>query len=70
MIVADPNSEILRQLTRIADAATAPHTSPWIEWLRTIVSFIAGLLSAYVVDLLKNRSSDRNEQSKMRRIVN
>jgi len=66
---ADPSAEILRQLTRIADAATASHTSSWAEWLKTVASFAAGLLSAYVTDLLRNRSSDRNEQGKMRRIV-
>ncbi len=69
MIFFDTNSEMLRQLTRIADAANAPHSSPWTDWLKTIASFIAGLLTAYVADRMKNRSSDKNDQSKMRRIV-
>jgi len=69
MIDTNLNAEILRQLTRIADAANASHTSGWTEWLKTIVSFIAGVFTAYLGDLIKNRSSDVNDQNKMRRIV-
>jgi hypothetical protein len=73
MIFSAPDNEMLRQLTRIADAVSTAHASPWIEWLRTIASFIAGviaaILTAYLSDLLKKRSSDEDEQSKMRRIV-
>jgi hypothetical protein len=68
MIDTNLNPEILRQLTRIADAANASHAG-WTEWSKAIVSFIAGLFTAYLGDLIKNRSSDANDQDKMRRIV-
>lgn len=69
MLVIDPNSEILRQLTRIADAATKSSGSPWLEWVKTIASFIAGLYTAYLSDLMRTRSSDRKEQTRLRKIV-
>lgn len=68
-MLVDPNSELIKQLTRIAEAASAPHTSPWAEWLKTIGSFIAGLATAYISDLIRTRSSENSEQTKMRRIV-
>ena len=43
--------------------------SPWLEWTKTITSFVAGLATAYVSQLLQGRLSDRREQSKMRRLV-
>lgn len=69
MIDTNLTPEILRQLTRIADAANTPHASGWTEWFKTIISFVAGLFTAYLGDLMKNRSSDVNDQNKMRRIV-
>jgi hypothetical protein len=69
MIFVDQNTEILRQLTRIADAATAPHSSTWVEWLKTIATFVAGLLTAYLSDMIRNRSSEKTDRHKMRRIV-
>jgi hypothetical protein len=69
MLFFDPNSEILRQLTRIADAASKHPASPWIEWGKTIASFVAGLCTAYLSDLIRNRSSDKKEQTRLRRIV-
>lgn len=69
MFNADPNAEILRQLTRIADAASAPHPSAWTEWLKAIASFCAGLLLAYLTELVRHRSGDRDDQRRMRRIV-
>jgi hypothetical protein len=62
------NAEILKQVTRIADAATRP-SSTWAEWTRTLVSFVAGVVSGYVGLLLQGATSDRKEKLKMRRIV-
>lgn len=69
IMLTDSNAETLRQLTRIADAVSAQHTSPWWEWLKTIASFVAGLLTAYLSDMIRSRSSERSDQSRMRRIV-
>jgi hypothetical protein len=66
---ADPNSELVRQLTRIADAASAPHPSPWIEWFKTLASFAAGIFAAYLSDLLRTKHGAQTELNKMRKIV-
>ena len=68
-MIGDPNGEMLKQVTRIADAVSRAGYSPWIDWIKTIASFIAGLGTAYLSLLLQGRSSDRREQAKMRRIV-
>lgn len=65
----DPNSDILRQLTRIADAASTPYASPWSDWLKTLVLFVAGICTAYLADSIRSRASDKKEQLKLRRIV-
>jgi len=66
---ADPSGELLKQLTRIADALSQPGPSAWMEWLKTIASFVAGLATAYVSQQLQGRLSDGREQKKMRRLV-
>jgi hypothetical protein len=65
----DPNSEILKQLTRIADATSRQQNSQWLDWVRTIASFVAGLLTAYLSSLVQGRVSEIREESKLRRIV-
>jgi hypothetical protein len=65
----DPNGELLKQLTRIADAMNERHASAWLDWIKTLASFILGLVTAYLSLLLQSKSTDRKEQSKMRRIV-
>lgn len=65
----DPTGEILKQLTRIADGANRPQNSQWLEWARTIASFVAGLLTAYLSSLLQGRVVEAREEVKMRRIV-
>jgi hypothetical protein len=68
-MIADPNSELLKQLTRIADAMSKTGISAWLDWIKTLAAFILGIITAYLSLLLQGRASDRREQSKMRRIV-
>lgn len=65
----DPNGELLKQLTRIADLLSKPAPSPWIDWIKTLAAFLIGIASGYVGLLLQARVSDKREQHKMRRIV-
>ncbi|PSH04778.1 MAG: hypothetical protein CXZ00_05245 [Acidobacteria bacterium] len=69
MITPDSSAELVHQLTRIADAAAAYRGSAWADWVKTISSFALGLFASYLTGQLSNRSSDQNEQNKMRRIV-
>lgn len=66
---ADPNAELLKQLTRIADGMNRSGPSPWIDWFKNIASFVSGLAMAYASLVLQGWSSDHKEQNKMRRIV-
>jgi hypothetical protein len=66
---ADSTGELLKQLTRVADALSKKGPSPWIEWTKTITYCVAGLATAYFSQLLQGRLSDRREQNKMRRLV-
>ncbi len=65
----DPNSELLKQLTRIADALSRSTVSPWTEWARTLASFIGGMGASYFTIMMQKRSGERHEETKMRRIV-
>src|SRR5580693_5767702 len=65
----DPNDAIVQQLKRIADAASKPTSSPWLDWLKTIASFVAGLVTAYFSQEIQTITGDRREQTKLRRIV-
>src|SRR5258708_30199854 len=65
-VLADPNAELLRQLTRIANALDKTGPSPWADWSKAVASFILGIITAYVGLWLQGRSSDRREQHKMR----
>ena len=56
-VFADPCVEIIRQFARIADAANKPSPSPWIEPLKTIGTFCAGLVTAYLTQQLQARTS-------------
>jgi hypothetical protein len=66
---ADPNAELLKQLTRIADAMSKSGTPAWFDWVKTLGSFVLGLITAYITLLLQGRSSDKREQDRMRRII-
>jgi len=66
---ADPNVDILRQLTRIADELSKPGPSPWIEWVRTLASFVAGVFLTMLSIRLQAMSHDTAEHTKMRRII-
>jgi hypothetical protein len=68
-LLGDPNAELLKQLTRVANALDKTGPSPWLEWVKTLASFILGVITAYVSLWLQGRSSDRREQNKMRRVV-
>jgi hypothetical protein len=68
-VVTDPNSELLTQLTRIADALGRSAASPWTEWVRTLASFIGGMGASYFTITMQKRSGERHAQAKMRRIV-
>lgn len=68
-LVADPNGDLVRQLTRIADALSKPGPSPWLEWARNLFSFIAGILTAFLSIEAQARLGDSRERRKMRRIV-
>ena len=65
----DPSGEVLKQLTRIADAVNKALPSPWLDWAKTIVAFLLGLATAYITQLIQGRFRDRKEKGKMRRIV-
>lgn len=65
----DPNSDLVQQLTRIADALSKPGPSPWLEWLRNLFSFIAGIATAFLSIEVEVRLGDARERRKMRRIV-
>jgi hypothetical protein len=66
---ADPNSELLKQLARIADALSKTSPSPWIEWARTLASFVVGMAVSYFSIMFQNTTGDRHEQRRMRQIV-
>ena len=66
---ADPNAEILKQLTRIADTLSKPGPSPWVEWVRTLASFVAGVFLTMLSISLQAVSHDTSEHKKMRRII-
>ncbi|MGD0631955.1 MAG: hypothetical protein ABR987_21705 [Terracidiphilus sp.] len=68
-MLADPSAELLKQLTRIADEMNRSGPSPWIDWFKTVASFVTGLVTAYASVVLQGWSSDHKEQNKMRRIV-
>jgi hypothetical protein len=65
----DPNAEILKQLTRIADALGKPGPSPWVEWVRTLSSFVAGVFLTMLSIRLQAMSHDTSEHKRMRRII-
>jgi hypothetical protein len=65
----DPNDALIHELKRIADAVSKPAPSPWLDWLKTLASFIAGLAIAYFSQQFQSSTSDRREKRKMRRIV-
>jgi hypothetical protein len=66
---SDPNVEILKQLTRIADALNKPQPSPWVEWVRNLASLIAGGLLAMFSIKLQTKAHDTVEHKRMRRII-
>jgi hypothetical protein len=68
-MVSDPNADLLKQLTRIADAMNTKGASAWLDWAKNLTSFVAGIITAYLSLLLQSRLSDKREQTKMRRIV-
>lgn len=68
-MLLDPNDALIHELKRIADAVSKPATSPWLDWLKTLASFIAGLAIAYFSQQFQSSTSDRREKRKMRRIV-
>lgn len=68
-MLADPNTDLLNQLTRIANALSKPSPSPWIEWAKTLASFVAGIALTYIGIALQGSLGDRREQRKMRRII-
>lgn len=69
-MIQDPlNSELLRQITRIADAMSKSGASAWLDWVKTLAAFILGIVTAYFSLLLQGRASDRREQNKMRRVL-
>ena len=41
-MLVDPNAELLKQITRIADALNAKGASPspWLDWIKTLASVI------------------------------
>ena len=65
---ADPNGELLNLLTRIADAMNTKGAW-WLDWIKTLASFILGMIATFLGLWLQGRSSDRREQGKMRRVV-
>jgi hypothetical protein len=66
---SDPNAEILKQLTRIADALSKPQQSPWVEWVRNLASLIAGGLLTMLSIKLQTKAHDTVEHKRMRRII-
>jgi hypothetical protein len=68
-MLADPTSDLVKQLTRIADALSRPSQSPWTEWAKALASFVAGIVLTYLSIALQARAGDKREQSKMRRII-
>jgi hypothetical protein len=68
-VLADPNTDLVKQLARIADELSKPGSSPWTEWAKTIASFVAGMALTYFSIALQGRVGDKREQSKMRRII-
>jgi len=68
-MLIDPNAEVLRQLTRIADALSKSGPSPWVEWARTLASFVAGIALAIFSISFQALAGGKREQRKMRRIV-
>jgi hypothetical protein len=69
IVLADPNADLLNQLTRIADALSKPSPSPWIEWAKTLASFVAGIALTFIGIALQGKLGDMREQRKMRRII-
>jgi hypothetical protein len=69
IVLADPNADLVNQLARIADALSKPSSSPWIEWAKTLASFVAGMALTYFSIALQGRVGDKREQRKMRRII-
>lgn len=65
----DPNDALISQLKRIADAASKGAPSPWLDWLRTVASFVAGLVTVFFGQWIQGRASDGREQKKIRRVV-
>jgi hypothetical protein len=68
-LFADPSGDLIRQLTRIADALTRSQPSPWLEWTRNLFSFVAGTVTAFLSIEVQARLGDARERRKMRRIV-
>jgi hypothetical protein len=68
-VFADLNADLVKQLARIADELSKPSPSPWIEWAKTLASFIAAMALTYFSIALQGSVSDKREQRKMRRII-
>jgi hypothetical protein len=68
-VLVDPNADLIKQLTRIADELSKPSPSPWTEWAKTIASFVAGIALTYFSIALQGWLGDMREQRKMRRII-
>jgi len=68
-VLVDPNADLLKRLTRIADALSKPGPSPWTEWAKTLASFVAGIALTYFSIVLQGRFGDIREQRKMRRVI-
>jgi hypothetical protein len=65
----DPNDAVLHELKRIADAVSKPAPSSWLDWLKTLATFILGLATAFLSQQLQGWLGDDREQTKMRRVV-
>jgi hypothetical protein len=69
IVLVDPNADLVKQLTRIADALSKPSPSPWTELAKTLVTFALGIATTYFAIWLQGRLADKRAQRKMRRIV-
>lgn len=68
-MVVDPNTDLVNQLTRIADALSKITPSTWTEWAKTLASFVTGVVLTYFGIALQGRMGDMREQRRMRRII-
>ena len=65
----DPTTDLIQQLTRIADALSKSGPTVWTEWVKTLATFVLGMVATYTGIWLQAQTGDARERKKMRRVV-